>query len=215
MKRTLLLFWLSGVMLSMHAQNNPLFIFKQFVNARIHFKNRSVTVAPMNYDAANDKMYFKRDSQLMELLQLGAIDSVVWASKLCFVPYGNGFLEKVKLKHGPAFIHWKIKSVNIGARGALGAITQAKVNRVFSAKGTPDYSADIYKQKNANDYYLLVEGKFKRVTTLKQLKKLFPEHVDRLEGFFEEHRTRMDIPLSVLELLDYCLSLGTINEEKQ
>lgn len=215
MKRALFLLGLSGVMLSMHAQNNPLFIFEQFVNARIHFKNRSVTVAPMNYDAANDKMYFKRDGQLMELLQLGAIDSVVWASKLCFVPYGKGFLEKVKLKHGQAFIHWKVKSVNIGARGALGAITQAKVDRVFSAKGSPDYSADIYKQKNANDYYLLVEGKFKRATTLKQLKQLFPEHVDKLDGFFERHQTRMDVPLSVLELLDYCLSLGTINEEKQ
>ena len=59
------------------AQNDPVFIFKQFVHAKIHFKNRSITVVPMNYDAVNDKMYFKRDGQLMELMQLSAIDSVV------------------------------------------------------------------------------------------------------------------------------------------
>ena len=59
------------------AQNEPVFIFKQFVHAKIHFKNRSITVVPMNYDAVNDKMYFKRDGQLMELMQLSSIDSVV------------------------------------------------------------------------------------------------------------------------------------------
>ena len=44
--------------------NDPLFIFDQFYNAKIHFKNRSVTVAPMNYDAVNDRMYFKQGSAL-------------------------------------------------------------------------------------------------------------------------------------------------------
>ena len=93
------------------AQNEPLFIFKQFVHAKIHFKNRSITVVPMNYDAVNDKMYFKRDGQLMELMQLFSIDSVVWAKKFCFVYHEQKFLEKVQLKNGTAFIHWQVRNV--------------------------------------------------------------------------------------------------------
>ena len=192
------------------AQNDPVFIFKQFVHAKIHFKNRSITVVPMNYDAVNDKMYFKRDGQLMELMQLSSIDSVVWAKKFCFVCHEQKFLEKVQLKNGTAFIHWQVRNVNVGSIGALGQVTQAKVDRVYSSKDWRDHSSDIYKLKNQNDYYLLLNGSLKKVTTLKQILKLFSKHKADIELFVEKQQTNMQMPQSVLELLDYCLDLAKI-----
>jgi hypothetical protein len=189
------------------AQNDPVFIFKQFVHAKIHFKNRSITVVPMNYDAVNDKMYFKRDGQLMELMQLSAIDSVVWAKQFCFVYHEQKFLEKVALKNGTAFIHWQVRNVSVGSIGALGQVTQAKVDRVYSSKSWRDRSSDIYKLKNQNDYYLLLDGSLKKVTTLKQILKLFPEYKVEIETFVREQKTNMQMPQSVLDLLDYCLNL--------
>ena len=189
------------------AQNDPVFIFKQFVHAKIHFKNRSITVVPMNYDAVNDKMYFKRDGQLMELMQLSAIDSVVWAKQFCFVHHEQKFLEKVTLKNGTVSIHWQVRNVSIGSIGALGQVTQAKVDRVYSSKSWRDRSSDIYKLKNQNDYYLLLDGSLKKVTTLKQILKLFPKHKADIEAFVEEQQTNMQMPQSVLDLLDYCLNL--------
>ena len=189
------------------AQNEPVFIFKQFVHAKIHFKNRSITVVPMNYDAVNDKMYFKRDGQLMELMQLSSIDSVVWAKKFCFVYHEQKFLEKVQLKNGTAFIHWQVRNVNIGSIGALGQITQAKVDRAYSSKSWRDYNSDVYKLKNKNDYYLSLDGSLKKVTALKQILNLFPKHNADIEKFVEEQQINMQIPQSVLDLLDYCLNL--------
>ena len=189
------------------AQNEPVFIFRQFVHAKIHFKNRSITVVPMNYDAVNDKMYFKRDGQLMELMQLSSIDSVVWAKKFCFVYHEQKFLEKVQLKNGTAFIHWQVRNVNIGSIGALGQITQAKVDRAYSSKSWRDYNSDVYKLKNKNDYYLSLDGSLKKVTTLKQILKLFPKSKADIEAFVEEQQTNMQMPQSVLDLLDYCLNL--------
>ena len=190
------------------AQNEPVFIFKQFVHAKIHFKNRSITVVPMNYDAVNDKMYFKRDGQLMELMQLSSIDSVVWAKKFCFVYHEQKFLEKVQLKNGTAFIHWQVRNVNVGSIGALGQVTQAKVDRAYSSKSWRDYNSDVYKLKNQNDYYLLLDGSLKKVTTLKQILKLFPKSKADIEAFVEEQQTNMQMPQSVLDLLDYCLNLA-------
>lgn len=207
MKRLTLFLSLAILVSVANAQYDPLFIFEQFQKAKIHFKNRSVTVAPMNYDAVNDKMYFKRDGQLMELIQLATVDSVVWGKKLCFVPFGEGFLEKVPLKHGTAFIHWAIKNVNIGSKGAMGVITQAKVDQVFSSENKGNYNADVYQQKNRNDYYLLIDGSLKKVTTLKQILKLYPEHETDIQAFVKQHHIKMHIPQSVLDLLDYCLSL--------
>ena len=189
------------------AQNEPVFIFRQFVHAKIHFKNRSITVVPMNYDAVNDKMYFKRDGQLMELMQLSSIDSVVWAKKFCFVYHEQKFLEKVQLKNGTAFIHWQVRNVNIGSIGALGQITQAKVDRAYSSKSWRDYNSDVYKLKNKNDYYLSLDGSLKKVTALKQILNLFPKHNADIEKFVEEQQINMQIPQSVLDLLDYCLNL--------
>ena len=208
MKRIFLYLLVAFIVSVACAQNEPVFIFKQFVHAKIHFKNRSITVVPMNYDAVNDKMYFQRDGQLMELMQLDRIDSVVWAKQFCFVCHDQKFLEKVTLKNGTAFIHWQVRSVNVGAIGAMGIVTQAKVERVYSSESWRNHSADIYKQKNQNDYYLLLDGSLKKVTTLKQILKLFPDHKADIEAFVEEQQIKMQIPQSVLELLDYCLNLA-------
>jgi hypothetical protein len=97
--------------------------------------------------------------------------------------------------------------VSIGSIGALGQVTQAKVDRVYSSKSWRDRSSDIYKLKNQNDYYLLLDGSLKKVTTLKQILKLFPEYKVEIETFVREQKTNMQMPQSVLDLLDYCLNL--------
>ena len=164
----------------------------------------------MNYDAVNDKMYFKRDGQLMELMQLSDIDSVVWAKKFCFVRHEQKFLEKLQMKNGTAFIHWQVRNVNVGSVGALGQVTQAKVDRVYSSESWRNHSADIYRLRNQNEYYLLLDGSLKKVTTLKQILKVFSGHKEEIEAFVEGSQTNMQMPQSVLDLLDYCLNLAKI-----
>lgn len=207
MKRIALLLSLSFFISVASAQNDPVFIFEQFLNGKIHFKNRSVTIVPMNYDAVNDKMYFKRDGTLMELVNLAAVDSVVWGRKVCFICHNGTFMERIKLQHGNVFIRWRVKSVNIGSRGALGSITQAKVDRLYSAGNGGSQNADVYRLQNTNDYYLWMRGKYQKASTLKQILKLFPEQRTAIEAFVEEKHTDFHKPMSVLELLNYCLSI--------
>lgn len=196
------------------AQNEPLFIFNQYYNAKIHFKNHSISMAAMNYDAVNDKMYFKQNNELMELINTASIDSIVWAKKRCFIPLGNGYLEKVNVKNGTIYIHWRIKNVNVGSRGALGSITQGKVENinirtmgVFSSTDPSSHNADVYQQKNANEYYLSINGKPHKVNTLKQIQKLFPQHKETIKTFVDDNNIKMNEPLSVMELLNYCMGL--------
>ena len=214
MKRLFPLYALLLMTLAASAQNQPLLIFEQFINAKIHFKNRSVTTVPMNYDAANDKMYFMDGMKMMELTNAALIDSISWAGKRCFIPSANGFREKVTLENGTVYIKWHIKNVNIGAKGAMGAVTQAKVEQlnirsmgVFSAEETRQYSADVYQQKNANEYFIPINGKYNKVTNLKHAQKLFPEHKEAIKDFADKQDIKMTEPLSVLELLNYCMGL--------
>jgi hypothetical protein len=104
--------------------------------------------------------------------------------------------------------------VNVGSRGALGMVTQAKVESisvramgVFSATDATSQSADVYQQKNANEYYLPIEGKLKKITTKKHVLKLYPQHKAAIEEFMDKNKIQMTEPLSVLELLNFCMGL--------
>jgi hypothetical protein len=193
---------------------DPLFIFEQFSNAKMHFKNRSVTVAAMNYDAVNDKMYFKNNGELMELSNQEMIDSISWAGKRCFITQGKKYLEKVTLDNGTCYIAWRIKNVNVGSAGAYGTTTQGKVESisvrslgVFSATDAASHSGDVFQQKNANEYYLSLDGKLKKITNKKHVLKLFPKHHEAINEFMDKENIKMNEPLSVLELLNFCLGL--------
>ena len=200
--------------LNASAQEKPLFIFEKFINAKIHFKNRSVTVASMNYDAVNDKMFFMQNEDLMELTNYAMIDSIVWAGKRTFISNGNGFLEQIKMDNGSAFIRWHIKNVNVGSRGAFGTVTQGKVESisirsmgVFSASDAESNSADVFQQKNNNEYFIPINGKLEKITTVKHLYKLFPKHKEKIKTYIREQDIKMNEPILVLELLNYCLGL--------
>ena len=159
-------------------------------------------------------MYFKQNADLMELTNYAMIDSIVWAGKRTFVSYGNGFLEQVKMDNGTAFIRWRIKNVNVGSRGAFGTVTQGKVESisirsmgVFSATDAESNSADVFQQKNSNEYFLSLNGKMNKITNLKHLYKLYPVHKDAIKQYVDSEHIKMEEPLLVLQLLNYCMGL--------
>ena len=208
-----LIFSLSAAVVKSQAYD-PLFIFDQFYTAKIHFKNRSVTVANMNYDAVNNRMYFKQGEDLMELTNAAMIDSISWAGKRCFIISDKGYMEKVSVDNGTVYISWRIQNVNLGSRGALGAVTQGKVETisirslgVFSATDAKGHSADVFQQKNNNEYYISVNGKLEKINNIKHAQKLFPAQKAAIQAFAKEHKINMKEPLSALEFLNYCLGL--------
>lgn len=214
MKKTTLIVLLCTLSQLLSAQSSQLFIFDNFYNAKVFFKNRSVTAASMNYDAMNGKMFFKDGGEVMELTNVAQIDSVVWAGKRKFVAANGSFQEEVKMPNGTVLIQWRLKNVNVGAAGALGATTQAKVEKVniramsgvYSFDNTQN-SADLYKQKNDNDYYISVGGKLKKISSMKHVLKAFPNHEENIKAFVDKEDIKMEDPAAVLQLLDYCMGL--------
>jgi len=194
------------------AQNKTFFILEDFSDAKVYFKNKTITIAPMNYDAAKNRMYFMQNNERMELTNAHAIDSIVWGGKGKFITNKNSYLEEVKLANGPAYIQWKLKDVSVGARGAFGTTTQGKVEQI-SLRSMGIYSTkdenvvDIYQQKNDNDYFLKINGELQKVNSLKQITKLLPAHKEEIEAFAKKRKTDMNDALSALQMLDYCLSL--------
>ena len=158
MKAFLTFFILYFFSLSVSAQQfKRIFLFNDFVQAQIKFRNHSVSVVSLNYDASNKTMLFRQGEEMMEMTNPAQVDTVI-IGKRKFVPVGRGFYEVVCRKEGVVYIDWLLKDVNIGSKGALGTVTQGSVKNLqmsdLGLNGT-----EMYTPKIRTIFYLILERK--------------------------------------------------------
>lgn len=200
-------------------QFKRIFLLDDFTEALIKFRNGSQTVVSLNYDASNKTMLFKQGEDLMEVTNASTIDTVFVGDRR-FIPADKGLYEVVFLNNGVVFVDWLLKDVNVGSKGALGAVTQGSVHNLqmsnFGLSGTEMYtpykqqklgSTDVYRRKSDNTYYINKENKLVRLKTLKQVLKVFPAYKDEINAFVKENDIDMKETHDVLVVLDYCLGL--------
>ena len=206
--------------LSMSAQQfSRIFLFDEFAKAQIKFRNRTQAIVSLNYDVANKKMLYTQGDDLMEVTNIQTVDTI-FVKGHKFIPVANVFYEVVPLKNGIVYIDWLIKDVNIGSKGALGAVTQGSVHNLqMSNLGlnavemyTPYKqqelgSTDLYQRKSDNTYFIRKKNKFVKLKTLKQLKKASPDNKDKIDAFAKENKIDMKETRDALLVINYCLGL--------
>lgn len=156
----------------------------------------------------------------MEVTNASTIDTVFVEDRR-FIPAEKGFYEVVSLNNGNVFVDWLLKDVNVGSKGALGAVTQGSVHNLqmsnLGLNGTEMYtpykqqklgSTDVYHRKSDNTYYINKENRLVKLKTLKQVVKAFPAFKDEINTFAKENDTDMKETHDVLMLLDYCLGFS-------
>ena len=200
-------------------QFSRIFLFDEFAKAQIKFRNRTQAIVSLNYDVANKKMLYTQGDDLMEVTNIQTVDTI-FVKGHKFIPVANVFYEVVPLKNGIVYIDWLIKDVNIGSKGALGAVTQGSVHNLqMSNLGlnavemyTPYKqqelgSTDLYQRKSDNTYFIRKKNKFVKLKTLKQLKKASPDNKDKIDAFAKENKIDMKETRDALLVINYCLWL--------
>lgn len=214
---TLLIFLVCG---HTSAQNKRLFLFERFSNAKVKLRPRGIATYLMNYDASGGKMFFMQGKDMMELISTANIDTISWGTRK-FIPGTKRFLEVIDAANGRIYVDWVIKDIVIGRKGAYGQRTEGSVQNLrlfdFGAEGgvsayTPydeqnTFSNDILKRKNENAYYIDMEGKREKITSVKSLEKLFPKHKETIRKYSKEHRNAFDDIISALEIINFCMGL--------
>lgn len=231
MKRIILLIAIvTSSILSVSAQGQRIFLFDNYANGLIHFKNKAVTASLMNYDANNGKMYFLQGENLMELTNAAAIDSIKFGTRH-FLGYRNDFVELFQLNNGQVKILWRIHKIHEGYEGAFGTTSQVGGQKIqlqgnfgmggIAGAGGGMYNGsfgmnqndgnnrrlDIWKQKNANTYFFEKNGKEYTVKSLKNIYKMFPEYREQIKQYVKENALDMMSTDKALQIIDYILSL--------
>ena len=117
------------------------------------------------------------------------------------------------------YIDWLLKDVNVGSKGALGAVTQGSVHNVQMTdfgNSTEQYTpyqqqdlhvTDVLKRKNDNTYLIKINGKLQKINSSKGLMKAYSDKKEEIKAYLSEHKIDFKDVGQALEVINYCMGL--------
>lgn len=186
-------------------------LYPEYKNATIYLHNRAKVIAPMNYDLAEDKMYYKDGATVMELTLDNPVDSIVWAGEHSFVLKDGKFCEKLVLGGKPVLVQWRLKKVSVGKNGALGMNTQSNNVTEMNLSGMGIYGAgdtgsvENFKYANNNVYFVPTSDGLKRISSSKHLFKFFPSKSEATREYIRQHKLELTRHEDFMTALAFCL----------
>ena len=187
-------------------------IFEDYSEGVVLMKNGSRVSAHLNYDAANRNMMYK-DRDIEMILTGSAQIDTIYIGKYKFIPFGESYIEVIRLSNGLMGINWLLKNVSQGHIGAYGVTTQAKVETLNTVAWNDYYGVnenqhtEVFKLANNNEYSIFRNGNPVTFKTKRNLLKLFPEEKSVIERFMKENKTDMKKTEDVINLINFCLGL--------
>lgn len=226
MRKLILIF---AVMLGLTAVSQQLkrvYLFNDFVNGEVLYKDGKKFKVKLNYDANNFAMLYMNGDVMMELVNPQLVDTVYMAGRK-MVYHDKRFCEVMDMGEGrEVLIGWMIKSVYEGRTGAFGLPTQAQVIKLravdligpelghnMNAGMEPrQYDArnaelEVWQQKNSNTYYFTKGDMEVSLRRMNDVYKFFPGKKDQIKAYAKEHNLDLMHTQRALRLIAYLMDL--------
>lgn len=192
-----------------------IFLFDSFQDGVINFIISPSTKAKINYGTVSEKIYFlDKDSTILELTNFRGVSTVQIADRT-FEHIKEGILyEKIVAGDFSFYIRWRTK-YRLGAKtGAYGMQTEtSSITNYSSIYG--QHSGETYhlktnqqvKTSKNNEYYVKLNGKFKKFNSLNALAKLFKAHQDTIRKYIETEKLKFENIEDIQKAVAYAASL--------
>ena len=202
-----LLFW--GVNVAGQSIDNH-FLFNQFRDATILYKNKKENRTALNYNKATEEMiYISPEGKNMALYPIDQIDTVYF-DKRKFVPVDNRFYEVLSRNKYTLYASYRcrmsIQAQNIGygtsSTTAVDNISSLNTSgEIYQLKLPENYKAEPYVL-----YYIEVDNQLKKFTKAKELVKLFPDLKKEIALFIKKNRIKNNTE-SIVKIVDFISGL--------
>lgn len=200
MKRSIwLVLLLALVCAGAHAQE-PIYLFPDFTQATFKLKTHIKTSARINIDAKYQKIFFLQGDDVMEMTNGPLIDTL-YVDGRKFVWRNDCLCEYVQRDYGDIYINWKLRDTPSGKIGAMGTVTQQKVevmqvpglNSEYSYTSTGHFSdkTDVWTVKNENTYFWVMDGFEYRIRRPSDLYRYFYKKEDAIKQFMRHNNLTM------------------------
>jgi len=192
------------------------FIYPQYENGKVNFKDGSVAEAPLNYSVLNNQVYFlNRKKDTLILAHPETIKEVlINTDTFCF--YKKDFIKKIS--------HYSI-APNLFEKKTLKYIGKEKKGPygTYSGVSASESNSTFYDHQNEmvtyialdenlifsarSQFYITVSTDKFYLVTKSNLKKAFPEYDEKLKEFISSNKIDLDKRDGVLQLITYIQEL--------
>lgn len=192
-----------------YAQNR-IMLFDDYTSGTVLLRGNRKINTFLNYDTAGQQMMYKNGNQEMILTNGYEVDTIYIGSHK-FIAQNPFFLEKFEMEHGDIYVRWNLKKVNIGKKGALGMVTQAKVETLNTSeyrRGVHEnVPIDVFRDENNNEYWIFRDGKPLKCKNKKSLLKMFPGKEEMIQKYIKENSLQCENVKDMLQIMDFSMSL--------
>ena len=193
---------------------NAVYIFPEFSDGVIYFKNRTVSSGKFNYNTLNGEMQFLDNEKILSLAKPQDVAYAVINKKVFYYVSDTNFAELLVDNNTIKLcVKRSTKLADIQAKGAYG-ITK-HTTTVKALVPTQQYELGIIRDLvyKINDEFLLENnGKFSKISNTKSFVKAFPQFKAEIERFVTSNKTDFKNEKDLIKLTNYCTQLSTIKK---
>ena len=215
MKRTLATILLIILVFQVKAQSKPdgsapQFLFPEFSTGKVRLKNGNNQALELNYNTISEKMVYKKESNLYDVVNTEIIDTV-FIKESKFVPAGHVFLEVLLIAPVSLYIQYQGELIPPGAVAGYGGTSQVSNTKNLTSV---NLSMGYYNLKLPDDYMVKLDQIFyikkdslQNYSTERQFLKLFPEKEAELKEFIKKQKIKFDKPADQVRMVERCNEL--------
>jgi hypothetical protein len=193
-------------------QQNYQYLLPEFTQSIVKMKTGESRNIIMNYNTVTEKMVFQQNGKLMDMTNLGAVDTVFLGNRK-FVLFDKAFYELLVDAPISLFIQYKSDLLSPGRPAAYGGTSQVS-SSVYA--GGVELSSGYYNLKLPSDYVVKPEpvnwirknNTMSKFLNERQFLKIFPENADKLKQFIKQNKISTYNPADLIKLINYCNELN-------
>lgn len=189
----------------------PQFLFPEFSTGKVRLKNGNSQSIELNYNTVSEKMVYKKEEKLFDVVNTEIIDTVIIKERK-FVPVAKVFYEVLLPAPVSLFVQYQGKIIPPGTVAGYGGTSQVSSTTNLSSV---NLSMGYYNLKLPDDYTVRVhlifwinkENNMFSYETEKQFLKLFPDKASELKEFIKKQKIKFDKPADQVLLIEHCSEL--------
>jgi len=187
------------------------FILPQFIKGSVSLKNGRTEEALLNYNMISEEMIFERDNKRLALENIKDIDTVYLDSKK-FIPHENFFYEVLIKDTVSLFARHKLNVLQAGSPAGYGGTTETGAAYSISHLAGAGYLYKLhlpseYHLTDASQYLITFRNSSFKVTSERQVLKLFPDISSKLKQYIVENKLNIRKQEDLVSLLKKCNEL--------
>ena len=191
-------------------------LFPEFQDGIVVFDDASRAKSTFNYYTIGEKMFYY-DEDRKEVLTFANPSNIIGITigdRFFEKATGNAFYERIKVGKDYFYIRWTSRVVSIGKKGAYGTrsqstgITNYQMNDNVSRGDLAKFTQEDGTRNDMDfEFYLKINGTFRKFNSAKSLSKLIGGHLQELENFVRENNIDFKNSEDVAKLVAYAKEL--------